>query len=149
MPAVTFLLAAGVSFATGTSYGTMGLLMPLCVAIDHQLLSGNGATIDGAHHPQMLATIGAVLAGAIFGDHCSPISDTTVLSSAATACDHLAHVRTQIPYALTVAAVSLFLGYIPAGYGISPYWLLPAGAAVLFAVVRWRGQIPRGSSQNE
>ena len=89
----------------------------------------------------MLATIGAVLAGAIFGDHCSPISDTTVLSSAACGCDHLDHVATQMPYAVTVAGVALFLGYVPIGFGFkSPQLLLPMGLIVLYIIVQFLGR---------
>ena len=84
-----------------------------------------------------LASVSAVLAGAIFGDHCSPISDTTVLSSMASGCDHVDHVRTQMPYALTVAGVALALGYLPAGLGVSPYLCLLAGAGALAAILRW------------
>ncbi len=89
----------------------------------------------------MLSTIGAVLAGAIFGDHCSPISDTTVLSSAACGCDHLDHVATQTPYALTVAGVALFLGYVPIGLGFkSPQLLLPFALIALYVIVQFLGR---------
>lgn len=139
MPTVVFLLAAGVSFATGSSFSTMGLLMPLCVSVTYHLLEPGGGSV--ADNPLMLGTVGAVLAGAIFGDHCSPISDTTVLSSAASGCDHLAHVTTQAPYAFTVAAVSLLAGYIPLAFGFDlPLVLLPAGAVVLYAIVRRAGR---------
>src|SRR5690606_7367843 len=121
MPSLAFVLAGAVAFATGTSWATMGLLMPLFLSITHYILVDMGEA--GPNHPLMLATIGGILAGAIFGDHCSPISDTTVLSSAASSCDHLDHVSTQIPYAFAGAAVSLVFGYIPVGFGLSP-WLL-------------------------
>jgi Na+/H+ antiporter NhaC len=88
----------------------------------------------------MAATIGAVLAGAVFGDHCSPISDTTVVSAFSCACDVMAHVRTQLPYALTAAAVAVLLGYGPAGFGVTPWLLLPVGGAVLWALVRLVGK---------
>ncbi len=130
MPTVVFLLAALVAFATGTSWGTMGILMPLVIRAAVQMLSGEAA-IGPAADPLMIATIGSVLAGAIFGDHCSPISDTTVLSSQASGCDHIAHVRTQMPYALAVAAVSVLCGTIPTGYGVSVWFLLPSGVVVL------------------
>ena len=141
LPMVIFLLAGAVSFATGSSFATMGLLMPLAIAVQWQLLSGNAAAVT-TDDPLLLATIGAVLAGAIFGDHCSPISDTTVLSSAAAGCDHLAHVRTQMPYALTVGAVSLVFGYVPIAFGISPLLTLPFGSVVLWLIVRFTGQTP-------
>ncbi len=141
LPMVIFLLAGAVSFSTGSSFATMGLLMPLAIAVQWQLLSVDVATVT-TDDPLLLATIGAVLAGAIFGDHCSPISDTTVLSSAATGCDHLAHVRTQMPYALTVGAVSLVFGYVPIAFGVSPLLTLPLGSVVLWLIIRFTGQTP-------
>ena len=126
MPSVVFLLAAATSFTTGSSWGTMGLLMPLVVPTVHQmLLEENGAVISS--EPIFIATIGSVLAGAIFGDHCSPISDTTVLSSQATGCDHASHVTTQMPYALVVAALAIAVGTIPIGCGFSVWIALPLG----------------------
>jgi hypothetical protein len=93
------------------------------------------------NHYLMLGTIGAVLAGAIFGDHCSPISDTTVLSSAASSCDHLDHVATQIPYAASVACVALLFGYVPIGMGFkAPHLLLPVGIFVLYLIVQFLGR---------
>jgi Na+/H+ antiporter NhaC len=138
MPTLAFLLAAGVSFATGSSYSTMGLLMPLFITTTYYLLSSLGEA-DPNHH-LMLATIGAVLAGSIFGDHCSPISDTTVLSSAASGSDHLDHVSTQLPYAVSVALVALLLGYVPVGFGYSPVVLLPLGLIVLYLIVQFLGR---------
>lgn len=149
MPAITFLLASVVSFATGTSYGTMGLLIPLCVAIEYQLLeslSFNPETIGS--HPQMLATIGAVLGGAIFGDHCSPISDTTILSSAATGCDHLAHVRTQFPYAVTVGGIALGVGYSGLAIGIPPAATIPAAVALQWLILRMVGRQQGSPGEN-
>ncbi|HCO24269.1 MAG TPA: hypothetical protein DIT97_14955, partial [Gimesia maris] len=101
---------------------------------------------DPNHH-LMLGTIGGVLAGAIFGDHCSPISDTTVLSSAASGSDHLDHVLTQMPYALTVATVSVVFGYIPVGFGIQPYILLPVGLVVLFLILQFYGKSAEAEAQ--
>ena len=98
LPTVVFVLASIVAFCTGTSWGTMGILMPMVVTLAHALLTRDGQTVS-ASNPIMLGSIGGVLAGAVFGDHCSPISDTTVLSSHASGCDHIAHVRTQLPYA--------------------------------------------------
>ena len=90
-----------------------------------------------------LATCGSVLAGAIFGDHCSPISDTTVLSSRASGCDHVAHVRTQMPYAMVVGVVCIIGGTIPAAFGVSPWISLVLGTVVIVAVVRSFGKLPR------
>ncbi len=141
LPLITFLLAAAVSFATGTSYGTMGLLIPLAVSIELQLLLGLSIPFEEiGNHPLMLATIGSILGGAIFGDHCSPISDTTVLSSAATGCDHLSHVRTQLPYALMVATIAICLGYVPIALGISPYISIIAAIIVQWLVLRIIGR---------
>ncbi|MFC1743044.1 Na+/H+ antiporter NhaC family protein [Candidatus Riflebacteria bacterium] len=132
VPVFIFICSALISFATGSSWATMGIVIPLAVEVGHTL---------GAFLP---ATLGAVLEGSIFGDHCSPISDTTVLSSLASGCDHINHVKTQMPYALTVAAVSLFLGYLPAGYLgkkypdiviVLPYLSLLMGALVLYLIL--------------
>ncbi|GAB4136763.1 MAG: hypothetical protein Tsb009_03930 [Planctomycetaceae bacterium] len=137
-PTLAFLLSAAVAFATGSSFTTMGLLMPLFITMTFYLLS-NDNDLD-PNHPIMLGTIGAVLAGAIFGDHCSPISDTTVLSSAASGCDHLDHVATQFPYAISVALVALLFGYVPIGFGISPLILLPLGVLTMYIIVQFFGK---------
>jgi len=105
-----------IAFSTGTSWGTMAILMPLAIPLAHEL--------GGADMHLIYATLGSVLTGSIFGDHCSPISDTTILSSMASASDHIDHVKTQMPYALTTAAVAAAVGYIPAGFGLSPWiWI--------------------------
>jgi Na+/H+ antiporter NhaC len=88
----------------------------------------------------LLGAISSVMAGSIFGDHCSPISDTTVLSSMASGCDHVDHVRTQLPYALVVAFVGMLVGDIPTAFGFSPWLSLLLGAAVIGAVVRFVGK---------
>lgn len=143
LPALAFLLSAAVAFATGSSFATMGLLIPLFVSMSKFLLSDASVDIqDIPLHATTLATLGAILAGAIFGDHCSPISDTTVLSSAAAGCDHMDHVGTQLPYAFTVGLVSLVGGYIPAGFGVSPWICLPLSAGVLVLIVRFVGRTP-------
>lgn len=139
MPAIAFLLAAAISFATGSSFSTMGILMPLLIPLSYYLLVDANHAAD-PQHQLMLATIGAVLAGSIFGDHCSPISDTTVLSSAAAECDHLTHVDTQFPYAATVAAVSLLLGYIPAGFSYSPILMSSIALFALYLIVQFIGR---------
>ena len=137
MPTVVFALAAVTAFATGTSWGTMGILTPLVVPLVWTSTALQG--LDGADH-LLYASVSAVLAGAVMGDHASPISDTTILSSAATSCDHLQHVQTQLPYALAVGGIAVVLGLIPSGYGL-PWWIcLVAGAACVVAVVRWLGE---------
>jgi len=133
LPVLIFLTAAAISFGTGTSWGTMAILLPIVVPLTVSL--GGDAGFDGGQgYSILLGAISSVLAGAVFGDHCSPISDTTVLSSMASACDHVDHVRTQLPYALLVAGVGMALGDIPTAYGF-PAWaslLLAAGLLWLF-----------------
>ena len=128
LPTLTFLVAAVVSFATGSSFSTMAILIPLVVPLAVTLAAGTAG-------PPVLATVGAVLAGACFGDHISPISDTTILSATASGVEVITHVRTQLPYALTVGALSLCLGYLPAGFGVSPFILLPLGVGLGAALV--------------
>ena len=118
LPAMIFILGSLISFATGTSYGTMGILMPLAIPLAFAINPESG---------YMLMNIGAVLTGAIFGDHCSPISDTTILSSMGAACDHIDHTRTQLVYAITVAAITVFVGYLPVGLGLPVLVVLPLG----------------------
>ena len=135
MPTIVFILSAGIAFSTGTSWGTMAIVMPMVVPLVYKLLA-NGELTGGieADHPVLIASIASVMAGAIFGDHCSPISDTTILSSKSSGCDHIAHVRTQMPYALLIGFVSIVCGTLPAGFGVSSTILLPAGI-VLMAIV--------------
>lgn len=133
MPTVVFLLASVVSFSTGTSYGTMGILFPVVAPIAFTSLPPDPAT--GLPSPLMLATFGSVLAGAIFGDHCSPISDTTVLSSQSSSCDHVAHVVTQLPYATAVAVVCIVLGTVPLAFGVSVWLLLPLQTVALAGLI--------------
>lgn len=135
LPTAVFLLAGATAFSTGTSWGTMAILTPLAVALAVQLVPAEGA--GGA---VSLATFGAVLAGAIFGDHCSPISDTTVLSSRACGCDHVLHVRTQLPYALLVAAICVVFGTLPAAVGVSPWLSLLVGSLVVYGALRLLGR---------
>ena len=123
LPAVVFLIAVGLSFATGTSWGTFGILIPI-------VLSVFGAQ-DGVI---TTIAISACMAGAVCGDHCSPISDTTIMASAGAQCDHIAHVSTQLPYALTVAAVS-FIGYLLCGFVQSAWVVLPICIVLLFATL--------------
>ena len=137
LPLLVFITAMVISFATGTAWGTNSILMPLVIPI--------AAGVSGASRevtPLILSTIGAVLTGAVFGDHCSPISDTTILSSSGAGSDHIAHVRTQIPYATTAAIVAGIVGFIPTGFGISPWISLLIGIAVLFGIVQYLGKKP-------
>jgi len=139
VPAVVFVLAAVTAFSTGTSWGTMGILLPLVLPLAWAVMTVSGvADASGMHI--MNSSIACVLAGAVWGDHCSPISDTTVLSSIASGCDHIEHVRTQMPYALLVGAVAVAVGTIPGGYGMSPWISIVAGAAILVGVLRYLGR---------
>jgi len=134
LPAGTFLIAGFVSFITGTSWGTMAILFPIVIPLAHRLPSIQGGPAEAI----LLASIASVLSGSVWGDHVSPISDTTILSSTGSSCDHLDHVRTQMPYALSVGAVAVLLGCLPAGYGLPPLAGLGLGAAALvFVVSRW------------
>jgi Na+/H+ antiporter NhaC len=138
VPVIVFATAAGISFATGTSWGTMGILLPLVIPLTVAL----GGVEDGSgSYTVLLGSISSVLAGAIFGDHCSPISDTTVLSSTASGCDHVDHVRTQLPYALLVAVVGMLVGDIATAYGLSVWIALPLGMVLLYAFLRLRGEV--------
>ncbi len=139
LPAILFVLAAVVAFSTGSSWSTMSILLPLVVGLAFHL----GGLTELGGYGLMILSIGAVLEGAIFGDHCSPISDTTVLSSIASASDHIDHVRTQAPYAVLTMVVALLFGYLPcAMLDLSPWIANAAGIACLFGVLLWRGRHP-------
>jgi Na+/H+ antiporter NhaC len=140
LPLVTFLTAAVVSFSTGTSWGTMAILMPIAIPFAVKFPSGTPG-IESAHATAlMLSTTAAVLAGATFGDHCSPISDTTIMSSMASGADHIDHVRTQLPYAISAGFIACLFGYLPVGFGIGNWWVLPFGFITLFLIVRFIGK---------
>ncbi|MDB4671698.1 hypothetical protein OAF34_06130 [Pirellulaceae bacterium] len=134
LPTLVFVLASIVAFSTGTSWGTMGIVMPLVIPLTYSQLAIAGETV-GPDDAILLCCVGSVLAGAIFGDHCSPISDTTVLSSQASGCDHVAHVRTQLPYAIVVGLVSIVCGTLPIGYGVPVWILLPLGIVALVGIL--------------
>ncbi len=139
LPSAIFVLASFISFSAGTSYGTMGILMPLTIPLAYAIGAQNGLGAADLH-TYMLVNIGAVLTGAIFGDHCSPISDTTILSSMGAACDHIDHTKTQIIYALTVAVISVFFGYLLVGLGVSNWIVLPLGLLATYLTVRFVGK---------
>jgi Na+/H+ antiporter NhaC len=133
LPAVVFLVAAAVSFATGTSWGTMAILTPLAVPLVLEAAAGNLDILE--------STVAAILGGAVFGDHCSPISDTTILSSMASGCDHVDHVRTQLPYALSGAGLAIGIGYLAhALTGIGPGVLMLAGVGVVVVLLYTLGR---------
>lgn len=136
LPAAVFGLAALIGFATGTSFGTMGILIPMVIPLGLDLTGGQVESVV------MLASIAAVMAGAVLGDHASPISDTTVLSALGSRCELLLHVRTQLPYALSTGAIAMLLGFVPVGLGV-PVWLcLGLGAVACVAVVWALGKDP-------
>ncbi len=139
IPAVVFILSALTAFATGTSWGTMGILMPLIVPLTWAVMSVNGMTSAADMH-LLYSAVACNLAGAVWGDHCSPISDTTILSSMASGCDHIEHVRTQMPYAMLVGVVGLFVGTIPSGFGVPAWISIIAGIVILVAVLRYFGR---------
>ncbi len=139
LPALVFVVSCLISFATGTSWGTMAVVMPIVIPLVWNL--GLVAGLSPAIGETILfASVSSVLAGSVFGDHCSPISDTTVMSSMASSCDHLDHVRTQMPYAVLAAVVGFIAGSIPAGYGLSPFISIGVGCLVLFLFVRFIGK---------
>jgi Na+/H+ antiporter NhaC len=139
MPFLTFILAALISFSTGSSWSTMAILFPIILPTTWALCAG--ADLGESTSMGILYNVTAcVLGGSVFGDHCSPISDTTVLSSLASSCNHIDHVRTQMPYALLVAVVSLVCGTLLTHLGV-PWWLLfPIGVAVLYGFLKLFGK---------
>jgi len=130
LPMLSFLLACFIAFATGTSWGTMAILMPIVIPLGYKAPLAAGLN-PAVSESILLGAIAGVLAGAAFGDHCSPISDTTIMSSMASGSDHIDHVKTQIPYAFLVGLVSALIGYLPMGFGISPAITIPIGGVIL------------------
>ena len=136
LPVVSFLTAGLVAFLTGSSWATMGILLPIVVPLGGALVAGGG------HIGWLLAAAAGVLDGAIFGDHCSPISDTTVMSSAASGCPHDEHVRTQLPYALAAMLVAALVGYVATAWLEWPAWTAwPATLGLLVALVYGFGRV--------
>lgn len=123
LPAIIFLVGCGLAFATGTSWGTFGILTPIVVAV-----------FEKSSPEMMIISMSACMAGAVCGDHCSPISDTTIMASAGAQCDHVTHVSTQLPYAILAAAVS-FVTYIVAGFVKTAWIALPVGIVLMLIVL--------------
>ncbi len=139
VPVLTFVLAALIGFSTGTSWGTMAILYPLILPASWLLCQEQGLSVD-ATMPLFYNVVASVMAGAVMGDHCSPISDTTIMSSLASSCNHIQHVSTQMPYALTVGTTALLIGVLPTAMGL-PSWVAFLGAfTVLGIVVRFVGK---------
>jgi Na+/H+ antiporter NhaC len=139
LPVIVFLVCAITSFSTGTSWGTMAIMMPLVIGLSHNVSELNNLPSDESYLI-LIGVISSVLAGCVFGDHCSPISDTTILSSMASSCDHIAHVRTQLPYAVVVAIVCMLLGDIPTAFGLSPFISITLIFATLFFILKFFGK---------
>lgn len=139
LPTLVFVLAAFTAFSTGSSWGAMGILLPLVLPLSWAVLGAHGGA-DQEYLYILYASVSCVLAGAVWGDHCSPISDTTVMSSLSAGCDHIEHVRTQMPYALLVGFTSIVLGTLPVSFGM-PWWLgFFLGAGFLAVALRRMGQ---------
>jgi Na+/H+ antiporter NhaC len=139
LPVIIFLACALTSFATGTSWGTMAVMMPIVIPLGAGVSSLYG--LSPADQTLILyGVVSSVLAGSVFGDHCSPIADTTILSSMASGCDHMDHVRTQLPYAFVVGFVCMLLGDLPTAFGFSPYLSIVIISGVLFGVLFFVGK---------
>lgn len=141
LPVIVLILSALTSFATGSSWGTMGILMPLVVPLAWEISNSSGLPYEMTHEI-IYASVSAVLGGSVWGDHCSPISDTTILSSIATQCDHVEHVNTQLPYAMIVGIISItgMAAILVAGI---PWWIIyPAGIAFITGIIYKFGKVP-------
>ena len=130
LPAIVFVVGTFLAFATGTSWGTFGILIPIVVNVF-------GADLN---NELMIIAISACMAGAVCGDHCSPISDTTIMASAGAQCNHIGHVSTQLPYALTAAAVS-FVAYIISGFVRNWFICLPIGIVMMVVTILVIGRV--------
>ncbi|MCH1493431.1 MAG: Na+/H+ antiporter NhaC family protein [Luminiphilus sp.] len=132
LPATVFVLAAFTAFSTGSSWGAMGILLPLVLPLSWAIMGANGQA-DPEHYYLLYSSVSGVLAGAVWGDHCSPISDTTVMSSLSAGCDHIEHVRTQLPYAVLAGTAALLVGTVPTSFGV-PWWIGMLGAAAVTTI---------------
>ena len=139
VPVLTFLLAALIGFSTGTSWGTMAILYPLILPASWLLCQEQGFSVE-ATMPLFYNVVASVLAGSVMGDHCSPISDTTIMSSLASSCNHMQHVRTQMPYALTVGGVAVLIGVLPTALGLPSWMAFVVAFVVLGLIVRLIGK---------
>ena len=124
LPAIVFVIATVIAFATGTSWGTFGILIPIAAKVFNNDINSS----------MMVMAVAACMAGAVCGDHCSPISDTTIMASAGAQCEHITHVNTQLPYALTVAAVS-FVSYVIAGFVRNAFISMLIGIVLMVATL--------------
>ncbi|MFN4151317.1 MAG: Na+/H+ antiporter NhaC family protein, partial [Candidatus Sericytochromatia bacterium] len=142
LPSIVFVVSSIISFATGTSYGTMGIFFPLVTPLAISLLNNAGleAISASGYNNIFLGVIGAVFAGALFGDHCSPISDTTTMSSLSTGSDLIDHFSSQLVYGLVVLAVSVLCGFLLIGFGVNPFISIFIGIISMFIILRLFGK---------
>lgn len=139
LPVLVFLVCAAVSFSTGTSWGTMAIVMPIVIPLSFKMAELHG--LNFSTDPTILAgVVSSVLAGSVFGDHCSPIADTTILSSMASHCNHIDHVKTQLPYAIVVGVVCMILGDLATAYGLPTYIAIPLIFFALYLIIRFFGK---------
>jgi len=139
LPFITFLVSGLIAFSTGSSWGTMAIMYPLILPATWILCGDAGMDYD-ASMGVFAHVVSTVIAGSVFGDHCSPISDTTILSSLASSCNHIQHVKTQLPYAVTVALVTLVVGTLPVAYGVSVFIVFPVMIALVWLIIKLFGK---------
>ena len=139
LPFITFLVSGLIAFSTGSSWGTMAIMYPLILPATWLLCTDAGLNYD-VSIGVFAHVVSTVIAGSVFGDHCSPISDTTILSSLASSCNHIQHVKTQLPYAVTVALVSLIAGTLPVAYGVSVFLVFPLMIALIWIIIKIFGK---------
>lgn len=139
LPVIVFLVCGVTSFATGTSWGTMAIMFPIVIPLSAAVTGMNNYSAADTHLI-LIGVVSSVLAGCVWGDHCSPISDTTILSSMASGCDHIEHVRTQLTYAITVGMVTMLIGDILTAFGLSPVIALLFIASVLVGIIYLLGK---------
>jgi Na+/H+ antiporter NhaC len=149
LPLIFFVFSAIISFSTGSSWNTMAIMYPICIPIVIKVATVNGTQIDmEVLMPVLLNTVSVILAASVFGDHCSPISDTTILSSLASDCDHIQHVRTQLPYAVVVGLVSIFCGGVLFALGLPWYLLYVIGFVSLYGIIYLFGKQLQHENEN-
>ncbi|PID58700.1 MAG: sodium:proton antiporter [Ignavibacteriae bacterium] len=139
LPAIIFIVCGIISFATGTSWGTMAIVMPIVIPLASTISRMEGLA-EADTNLILIGVVSSVLAGSVWGDHCSPIADTTILSSIASKCNHIMHVKTQLPYSLLVGSVSLIFGDILTAYGFSPYLAILLIFLSLFLILKFFGK---------
>lgn len=140
LPLVTFVLSALVAFSTGSSWSTMSLIYPLILPLAWEVTGDDGGYSQALQMEILYNCTASVLAGSVLGDHCSPISDTTILSSLASSCNHIDHVNTQLPYALTVGCCAMLFGVLPGALGVPFYINFPLGIAAMYFIIRYLGK---------